>query len=60
MRYTSMGLQMVSYVLIMALLGYKLDQWVGTTRPYFLAGCALAGCIFAMIYLIKATFKQKD
>jgi F0F1-type ATP synthase assembly protein I len=54
-RYLGMGLQLVAYVLFMALVGHWIDDWQDTTKPYYTAGSALLGVMFAIIHLIRST-----
>jgi hypothetical protein len=54
-RYLGLGLQVVAYVLLMALLGHWIDGWQDTVKPYFTAGFALLGVMFAIIHLIRST-----
>lgn len=58
LKYIGLGAQLVSYVLLMSLLGYKLDEWTETSKPWWLMTCALLGCVFAILHLIKLTLKK--
>ncbi|WP_162555998.1 AtpZ/AtpI family protein [Reichenbachiella versicolor] len=53
MRYTSLAFEMLGFILLGVLGGYKLDQYFHFDKPFMTAGCALLGVLASMIYLIR-------
>lgn len=53
-KYSSIGIQMVGYVLIFILIGYGLDYFFKTSKPYFTAGFGLLGSGVSVYALIRA------
>ncbi len=58
LRFLGLGFQMVAYVGICAFIGYKLDEWLQTEKPWFTLTFSLAGAVLAMVYLVKQTSKM--
>ncbi|MEM6629264.1 MAG: AtpZ/AtpI family protein [Bacteroidota bacterium] len=52
LKYTSMGFEILAYVLFAVFAGYKLDQWLGTD-PWLLLVCSLLGVAGAMYHAVK-------
>ena len=57
-RYSSLGIQIVFIVLIFTGLGYWLDQYLESPKPYLTGLLSLFGCVAAMIYMIKILNKK--
>ncbi|GAB4410038.1 MAG: hypothetical protein OHK0039_14150 [Bacteroidia bacterium] len=54
-RYTGLGFEILACILIFAGLGYGLDRWLQTDKPWFLLGLSLTGCAAAMYLMIRTT-----
>ena len=54
-RYAGLGFQVVAIMGGFCFLGYKLDIWVSTSKPWFLLGFAILGIIGVMILIIRET-----
>lgn len=52
-RYTGLAMQMLVTIGVGVFLGLKLDEWVGTTTPWFTIGCSLFFIAAALISLIR-------
>ncbi len=52
-RLISAGIQLVSVVGGMALLGYWIDQWTDQPKPWFTLGGAVLGIIAGLVNLIR-------
>ena len=53
LRYAGLGFEILACILLFAGLGYKLDQWMETAKPWFLLGCTLLGVALAMYLMIR-------
>lgn len=52
-KYTSLGFEFLACILIFIGIGYGLDQWADTQRPWFLLVFSLLGCAAALYLLIR-------
>lgn len=52
-RLISAGIQLVSVVGGMALLGYWIDQWTGQPKLWFTLGGAVLGIIGGLVNLVR-------
>ena len=57
-RFMSAGIQLVSVVGGMALLGYWIDKWTGSDKHWFLLGGAVLGIISGLVNLIRTYLKS--
>lgn len=55
--YLNLGWQLVSTILIMALIGWGLDSWF-TTKPLFIIIFSFLGCIIGMYDFIRNALKK--
>ncbi len=51
-KYTSIGFEVLAYILIFVGGGYYLDKWLDT-NPWFTLSLSLLGCGVAMYVIIK-------
>lgn len=56
LRYSSMGFEIVAYVLIFVGIGYGLDRWLDT-KPWFTMTMSILGCGAAMYQTVKKLMK---
>jgi len=59
LKYSSLGLEVLASILIFVGLGYGLDKWLATEKPWFLLFCSLFGCFLA-IYLLVRRFSDQQ
>lgn len=52
-KYAGLGFEILACILLFAGLGYGLDQWTETEKPWFLLGLSLVGCGVAMYLMIR-------
>lgn len=57
-RYSSVAFQMIASVGIMAAIGWWLDGYVRTEKPYFTAAFSLVGVIAGLYLVIKEVTKK--
>lgn len=55
--YLNLGWQLVSTILIMALIGWGLDSWL-KTKPLFIIIFTFLGCIIGMYDFIRNALKK--
>ena len=53
LRYTGLGFEILACILLFVGAGYKLDQWLETDKPWFTLFLSLAGCVVAIIILVR-------
>jgi len=53
MKYAGLGFEFLACVLLFMGLGYGLDTWVGTEKPWFLLVCLVIGCVAGIYLLVK-------
>lgn len=56
-RYAGLGFEVLACILVFVGLGYGLDQWLETEKPWFTLVLSLLGCAAAMYLLIRAFTK---
>ena len=59
LRFGGMVFQMLSVILLGALLGNWLDRKLNTPKPYYTLGCAFIGVILSMVLIIRDIKKVK-
>lgn len=59
LRYSTLGFELLVVILLFVGIGYGLDHWLETQKPWFLLACSLLGCALAMYFLIRAFTKKK-
>ncbi|MEO0469907.1 MAG: AtpZ/AtpI family protein [Bacteroidota bacterium] len=59
MRYAGLGFETLACILLFAGLGYKLDQWMETAKPWYLLVCTLLGVALAMYLMIRKLMPGK-
>ena len=55
LRYTGLGFEFLACILLFVAIGYGLDNWMETEKPWFLLVFSLLGCA-AAIYLVVRKF----
>lgn len=53
LRYTGLGFEILACILLFVGLGYKLDQWQATEKPWFTLSLSLVGCGLAIYLMIR-------
>ena len=53
MKYTSLGFEFLACILLFVGIGYGLDSWVETERPWFMLVFSLLGCGAAIYLLVR-------
>ncbi len=53
LKYTGLGFEVLACILLFAGAGYALDQWLETSRPWFLLALSLLGCALALYLLVR-------
>lgn len=56
MKYAGLGFEFLACVLLFMGLGYGLDKWMETEKPWFLLGFLVFGCIAGIYLLIKRVY----
>ena len=59
LRYSSLGFEILAYILIFVAIGYFLDKWANTDKPYFVLVFSLLGCGAVMYKLIRTLGKPR-
>lgn len=59
-RYSAVGMQFAGGIVGLALLGWWLDGWVGTGKPWFALTGALLGMVGGMWQLIRQFGKKLE
>ena len=58
-KYTGLGLQMVTIILVGVFGGYKLDEYFDMNFPVFTVVFSLASVVLAIYYSVKDFIKMK-
>ena len=58
MRYIGLGAQFFATILVMLLIGWKADQWLGFTTPLLIWLLPLLGIVGTLIKIIIDTSKK--
>jgi ATP synthase protein I len=59
LKYAGLGFEILACILICAGVGYGLDHWLETEKPWFLLGGALLGCSAAIYLMIRSIGNPK-
>ncbi len=57
LRYSGLATQMMVIIVVGAVGGLKLDEYLGTKHPYFTGGLTILSVIVAMYFAIKDLLK---
>jgi F0F1-type ATP synthase assembly protein I len=57
-RYAGLGFEILACILLFVGAGYGLDQWLSTSKPWFLLGLSLLGCAMAIYLMVKQLGKK--
>ena len=58
LRYSGLGFQMITIILVGIFLGMGLDKWLKTEKPYFSAGCSVLFVFLALYIVIRDIIKK--
>jgi ATP synthase protein I len=58
-RYAGLGFEILACILLFAAVGYGLDQWLETDKPWFLLTLSLVGCAVAIYLMIRQLGKKR-
>jgi F0F1-type ATP synthase assembly protein I len=58
-RWIGFGIEFCGVLAVCSFLGYKLDQWLNTTFPWFLLAGFFTGFAGMLYLVIKETFPEK-
>ena len=58
-KYAGLGFQMIGTMLLGVFIGMKLDQWLETSKPWFLFVFTIVFVILAVYYSIKDLIRMK-
>lgn len=58
LRYSGLGFQMITIIVVGIFLGIGLDKWLGTEKPYFSAGCSVLFVLLALYFMIREIIKK--
>ncbi|MEO1450069.1 MAG: AtpZ/AtpI family protein [Bacteroidota bacterium] len=58
LRYAGLGFEVLACILVFVGIGYGLDRWQETEKPWFTLGFSLFGCVAAMYLLIRGFSKK--
>lgn len=53
LRYAGLGFEILGCILFFVFLGYKLDQWQATEKPWYTLGLSMFGCGLAIYLMIR-------
>ena len=59
LRYAGLGFEILACILLFAGLGYKIDGWADTEKPWFLLVFTLLGVALAMYLMIRKLMPKK-
>jgi F0F1-type ATP synthase assembly protein I len=59
LRYSGLGFQIAGIVAVGVFIGYELDKWLKTPKPYFTAFVSLAFVFLALYVGLKDFLKKK-
>jgi ATP synthase protein I len=59
LKYSGLGFQIAATIGVGVFVGYELDKWLHTTRPYFTLGFAFVFVILAL-YIGLKDFGKKE
>jgi F0F1-type ATP synthase assembly protein I len=59
LRYAGLGFEILATILIFTGIGYGLDKWAGTEKPWFTLGFSLFGIVVALYYAVRTALRDK-
>lgn len=59
MRYSNIAFEMLGVIALFTFIGYQLDKWVGTNKPWFTVVCSIVSVGISVYYAIKNFIKPK-
>ncbi len=59
MRYSGLGFQIAGALAVGAFIGYELDKWLKTSKPYFTMLCSVLFLFVGMYAAFKDLLKNK-
>ena len=58
LRYSGLGFQMITIIVVGIFLGMGLDKWIGTEKPYFSAGFSVLFVLLALYFMFREIIKK--
>jgi F0F1-type ATP synthase assembly protein I len=52
-KYAGLGMQLMGFIVVSVMIGWALDGYFATAKPWFRLGFALLGCVGAIYYSIQ-------